>query len=291
MPKILISGASGFIGSHLVKHFASQGWEVTAFIRTLPENVSPPPGVTFKQLELPHFIQPEDFEGAHYFVHCACEKYRPSKKNSSAINVEGTRTLLKIARQKKIQKFVFLSSMSAHPQARSRYGQHKLLLESEFDPSRDVIIRPGLVLGKGGLFASISEMIQKSPFIPLINGGSQLLQTISIHDLCQSIENSLVRPDIVGFLNVAHPQPITLKKMIEKIAKNHQLRTHFLSFPFWFFYLILKIANAIRLPLSLSEENLLGLQYSQIFEVENDLKKIGLSAQSLEEYLARESTV
>lgn len=68
-------------------------------------------------------------------------------KNADKINIDGTKKLVEFCRKKNI-KPLFFSSFSAHKEAISHYGKTKLELEKLFDISKDVILKPGFVLGK-----------------------------------------------------------------------------------------------------------------------------------------------
>jgi nucleoside-diphosphate-sugar epimerase len=73
-------------------------------------------------------------------------------------------------------------------QAVSEYGKTKLAIEKMLDPRKDLILKPGLVLGHGGLFGSILRMIRSLPILPLVDGGSQPLQAVDIEDLAKCVE-------------------------------------------------------------------------------------------------------
>ena len=107
--------------------------------------------------------------------------------------------------------------MSAHEQARSHYGKHKLHLESIFDLTQEVVLKPGLVLGDGGLFTTIKNTIQKSSVIPLVDGGKQPIQTIHIEQLTQVIELMLDK-SLSGCFYLGEPTSITLKQLYQAIA-------------------------------------------------------------------------
>src|SRR6185436_18345529 len=145
--------------------------------------------VTFKKWSLPDGIRGEDFIGGDVMVHCAMVPYSRSQPDADATNIRGTEKLLALARTLGYSKFVFLSSLSAHDSAESHYGRHKRQLEGIFDPARDLVIRPGLTLGNGGLARSIFDTIKGHRIVPLVGGGRQPVYTIGIADLSQALEN------------------------------------------------------------------------------------------------------
>ena len=52
---------------------------------------------------------------------------------------------------------------------------------------RTIIVRPGLVLGEGGIFSRISNFVNKSPIVPLPDGGKGCVSVITIERLCNEI--------------------------------------------------------------------------------------------------------
>src|SRR6266446_3115073 len=182
-PTVVITGANGFVGSHLARYFSGSGWRVVALCRTAP-GARRVPNVAYRAYALAARLNEQDLEGADFLIHCACAKYSPRTPNADDVNVHGTRELLEASRRAGISKFVYLSSLSAHPRAQSHYGRHKFVLEGIFDAQRDLVVRPGLILGDGGLAQSMTRLLRRLPVVPLIGGGRQPLHPLGIDELC-----------------------------------------------------------------------------------------------------------
>ena len=79
---------------------------------------------------------------------------RPRRGGRSRNRVEklalGTRRMLELARASGVGRFVFPSSISARADAPAYYGRGKAAAEAALDPERDLVLRPGLVLARGG---------------------------------------------------------------------------------------------------------------------------------------------
>src|SRR5215831_17467091 len=170
VPTVIITGAAGFIGSHLVTHFVTQRWKIIAFVRTVPERTLPT--VQYVKYDLNDSVEERVFSGADFLVHCA---YIEGNIDG---NIHGVRRLLAASRRHTLKRNIFISSISAHEAALSQYGKQKFLCEKLFDSAVDTIVRPALVLGHGGLFQRMSEYLQKGRRIPLIDGGRQPMQTV-----------------------------------------------------------------------------------------------------------------
>src|SRR5262245_10002261 len=149
-----VTGARGFIGRHLVRHFAAAGHDVRAFVRApgatrggpdagaaaASAGAAPAARVTERRFVLPDGFDERDFAGLEAIVHGALVEYGPAHRDADRVNREGCERLLAAARRQNA-RVVFLSTLSAHEGARSHYGQSKLALERLFDPAKDCVLR------------------------------------------------------------------------------------------------------------------------------------------------------
>lgn len=111
---IIITGANGFIGTELVAFFEKKGFKIKAFVRKV--NKKDTTNISYVKYELGKPVENESvFEHADYLIHCAFSKFNENN-NSDAINIEGTKYLIEMARKYSL-KMIFLSSFSAHPKA------------------------------------------------------------------------------------------------------------------------------------------------------------------------------
>lgn len=175
-PRILVTGASGFLGGRLVEALALQGTAVRATTRLL-SRARPLPGVEWVQCDLG---QEDRLRSALCDVqtvfHCAGLCGAPgSLREYEDVNLEGTRRLLRLATECGVQTFVHVSSMSvyaaplneaavldesapmdARAEERGAYTRSKLAADQavlEYARGhrfpRIVVLRPGTIYGPG----------------------------------------------------------------------------------------------------------------------------------------------
>ena len=156
MKRVLITGASGFIGSHLIDHALRLGWEtIAALRRTSSREWIPSENVHIELLDLEDpaalRLQMEALTGKYgrinYVIHNAGVTHANSKEAFVRANVETTQNLAGIlaAQQQPPDRFVLISSLAAmgpgdpatyqpltadiRPQPVSAYGRSKLMAE------------------------------------------------------------------------------------------------------------------------------------------------------------------
>lgn len=279
--KILITGANGFIGSFLVRYFKEQGFQVNALIHKAYRAALP--GVNYRQFDLQSFgsdIIPNDIDTV---IHTA---YIPYSKggNSDSINLNSTKRLVDISRKKNIPNFIFLSSLSAKPEALSHYGQNKWQLQQIFDLNRELILRPGLVLGNGGLFQNMYNMIRNNKTIPLIGGGKQELQTLFIEDLAKAIQWA-VEHQTHGIYTLAESKAISIKSFNEEIARLLNKKIFFPPLPYFVADIIFETIDKLNIKTKIGKENYLGLKQMKAEQVCDSEKTFNLKLRNYKESL------
>ncbi len=276
--KIAVTGATGFVGGELVRYLTAAGHEVIK----LQRRTAGAPDERFYDLRSVDSIP--DLTGVDAVVHTAFLKY--DKKNlpdSSEFNIRGALALEKACHASGT-KFVFLSTMSAHSEAISRYGKHKYDIEQQLDKSKDLILRLGLVVGRKGLFDTIKTAISKGAFIPLVGSGSQPIQTIAVTDVCRIAEKA-ISENITGAYTIGTERVYTLRDLYAAIAARLGKKPTFVSVPYGVVSLALGTIETLRIPFNVSQENLLGLKQLKAFETKEDLQKLGVSIMDMDETL------
>jgi nucleoside-diphosphate-sugar epimerase len=280
-PGIIITGANGFIGSYLLEYFQKKEYQITAFVHAIPKQRIQ--NVNYQLFDLQNDVPEEFFPDTDFLIHCAYIKAE-SNSNAMIINQEGTKRLLEASRKHNIKKFVFLSSFSAHEKAVSAYGKSKYETEKLFDPTIDLVLKPGLVVGAGGLFQKIVSIIKSSRIIPMIAGGRQPVQTLYINDLAQAIEKGML-DSISGTYPLAEAKAITMKEMYLQICAKENKKPVLVSVPFFVAHTGVFFFNLMGLNSPVSKENLLGLKYSKAYDISSSVETFKMNFKTFHETL------
>lgn len=284
-PTIAITGATGLVGGALCRHLAAAGYRVVALVRREDAALGSLAGVECRACALPDGVTEESLVGVSVLIHAAYPTRLRKLGEIRRINEEGTRRLLDVSRRIGVEQFVLVSTTSAHEGAVSYYGRSKLMLEGWLDPSRDLVIRPGLVLAReGGLFCRIRDTVRRSRFIPVFGGGRQVIQTVHVQDLCLGFERAIERRE-VGRLTLAEPDGMGFRAFLRLVAERLGRRVTLVPAPIGLVLGMMQVVEALRLPLPVSSENLLGLRSLRHVECRGDLERLGLNVRTAAESL------
>jgi len=187
--RVLVTGATGFIGRHVVEQLLHTGKAVrilTRGSRIIPESWSGRVEITAGELNHPASLK-RAVLGCQIVFHLAAELRNPAKMAS--VNAEGTRLLLKVCSEAGVHALVQLSSVGVmgasrpgdvdeyepcrplNPYEKSKYAAEKLVQAwSKHPGNRVVIIRPTNVFGdgpRGGQDSMLSWLraVQKRKFV------------------------------------------------------------------------------------------------------------------------------
>lgn len=256
--QLIIYGASSFIGQHIINTALARNHRIIALSRTKMNLGFPGTSIkwSFGMTHDTFEIQKESCA-----IHLAHDF---NGKKGAERTVEQTLHCMKQLRQQGVKNQLYFSSYSAGEHANSLYGRTKSLIEDEIKHDDDItIIRPGLVLGDGGLFGRINKWVETYPVIPLPDGGFDKLPIISIDKLCDQVM-MIIEADIKNkAYNLFEPNYLSLRDIVLKLQLKRRRRTCIINIPSSFIIWGLKIAKLFRIPLPVNEDNLNGLKANQ----------------------------
>jgi nucleoside-diphosphate-sugar epimerase len=262
---VLVTGANGFIGSVLAQHFAAQGMRVIGAMRH--PSAAPPKGLARAcAWSLGDPATPEMLKGITSVVHLAHD-FTPG---SEALNFDGTLSLVRAARASGVSYQVYCSSYSAHADARSEYGRTKYRIEAACITEGCAIVRPGLVIGDGGLYRRMARIVAKLPVVPVIGGKSAIAPVVSAADLARCM-TALLRDSRPGTFNLFAPDLVKLRDLLDCTARALHVRRMLVPLPAGPLLRVLLIAEAVGLNLPVTSGNVLGLTANQGLPPHSDL--------------------
>lgn len=196
--RILVAGASGYIGRQLVRELLARGCEVTCLVRTLPAEASTPElaGATFRLVDFASSdsIIDDGICGERYHAVYSCLATRGGGiRDSWHVEYHCNRNLLSAARDTHIPHFILLSAVCVQT-PRLAFQHAKLAFEEELGASdlRYSIVRPT------AFFKSLSGQIPRinagKSFLMFGDGEQTACKPISEQDLAVFLANCMNDP-------------------------------------------------------------------------------------------------
>lgn len=280
--KVFITGINGFIGSALAKALLHRGHEVVGSV-SAKEKLEAVAGHSISSYVL---RINEEFDAAilkdiDVLVHCAYDL----RKGKSVVNLEGTKKLVQAAMDQGVKWQIYLGSYSAHERATSEYGKTKFELEKFFLSLGQIVVKPGLVIGNGGIFLKMSDFVQRFPVAPLIDGGRGKLTIVSISDLTSSLVQLIENPK-PGCFRLYNDEQVTFKEVMAEVKKAGGFKTVMIPVPYQLVYAGLWISSKLKLPLQMDTGNLKGFQANQSVQDPSDLPQFVPQPRTLAEMVA-----
>ena len=241
-PVVLVTGANGFVGRHLVAMLAGEGWTVRCAQRTLTGND--------KEVQIGTIGPDTDWRaalgGVEAVVHLAARVHHPNEADAAGlyrtINTEGTLRLANCAAEAGVRRFIYLSTVLVNGattagrgpfdeagdlQPRGVYGLSKAAAETGLGSIAAktgmpvTIIRPPLIYGAGaaGNFRLLARAVRAGVPLPFasINNRRAFL---SVQNLSSFVARQLAAPGgkIETFL-VADREQVSTPEFVRQIAR------------------------------------------------------------------------
>lgn len=267
--RLLIFGATGFIGSHLTRIAETEGYDVVALSRS---GKNPGGAGETYRWQLGDLAPAQALSAGSCAIHLAHDFGGAA---GARLTVDATLTLMMQLRLEGVERQIFFSSYSAGPQARSIYGLTKLQIERGIAGCEDIIIvRPGLVLGSGGIYGRLRKWARQLPIIPLPDGGRGLVPIITIEDLCTKtlIVARLQGPD--REFNLFEPKLRSLHHLIQDAAAEAGRKPWVMPIPSALILAGLRAAEMFHLPLPINADSLNGFLANQTARHVSDMERI-----------------
>lgn len=280
---VCITGVTGFLGRSLAVHFHSQGSEVRGCTHR-GSHSGPPDGVlqsSWRQ-RLGDPCPAAAFEGCNLVIHCAHDFTAGGRER----NVTGTGLLRRAASQAGVREQLFISSVSARPDAVSDYGKTKYAIEQEFLAAGLAVLRPGLVVGPGGLFARNVAALRKAPFVPLPDGGRAPCPVVDLRDLLSALD-AVTRGKASGAFNLfVEPSP-SLREFVAALLAAIGQRKAMLPFPSRWAPSCGRLLRGVGLQVPAAIERLETMRLNALSDVHrSDLKRLIDATASLDQMLS-----
>lgn len=271
MKRAVVTGASGFVGRHLVRRLRAEGWFVRGLSRDHSRHAPPPDGVDLVVADVCEATGLKAaMGGCDTVFHLAARVHERSTRHDAedrSVNVEGTRNVLSAAVACGYERFVFVSSVKAMGEGaagcldescaedpRTSYGRSKLDAERlVFETGRTsgmhvACLRPPLVYGAGarGNLERMIGAIHRGFFPPLPDTENRR-SLVHVENLVDAALLVATHPHANGQCYiVTDAQPCSTRALYEMIAGGLGRKIPRWTVPLWILESLARAGDAAR---------------------------------------------
>lgn len=215
--RVLVTGASGFVGRNVVAELLKRGHTVLAGSRQ-GEAVGAAQGVPLDVTDpgsVQRAVGQVDPSAVIHLVGIIQEK---GEQTFQRVHVEGTRHVL--AAIPRSARYVHMSALGADRTSKSGYSASKGQAEELVKQSglAWTIFRPSLIFGVGDDFFGrvLKELVSTAPIVPQIGDGAFPFRPVSIEDVAQAFAGALDHPETADeSYDLTGPQEFTFRELLQ----------------------------------------------------------------------------
>lgn len=280
---ILVTGGTGFVGSHLVRRLAQENIQTRCLIReTSRVERLKRHGVEFVYGDV---TDKESLkraaEGVEAVIHLVGIIAEKKGATFEIIHTQGTKNLVEACKEAGVKRFIYISALGARENARSRYhitkwDAERAVIESGMEY---VIFRPSIMIGEWGAFITmLSKVVRQSPVVPVIDGESRV-QPIYVENTVDCLVQALKDPKTTNrIFEIAGPEQITYRELFLALMDVLGIKKPAVEIPIWLMFPVAYILERVMQNPPITTQQLIMLQEDnicdtgemlQVFDVEH----------------------
>lgn len=228
--KVMVTGATGFLGFHVARALADRGHFVSCLVRLGSERRLRLPKRGRSERVSGDLTDPETLErkalGCDAVVNLVGIVREDPRwgQTFQRVHVEGADNLVVACLDGEVRRIIHVSALGAaadasHPYRRTKFEGEEKIRQS---PLRWTILRPSLVYGPGN--PTVEWMVRLTygaPLLPVaVPGRDTKISPLWVGDFADAVAACLERPETEGqTLNAAGPRAITVGEMVAALAR------------------------------------------------------------------------
>jgi NADH dehydrogenase len=281
---VTLFGGSGFLGRHMVRALANDGWRIRVAVRRPNNALFLRPMGRVGQIQIVKAnVHDEDavraaLKGADAAINLVAVLYQSGSQRFESLHVEAAERIARQASELGIGRLLHISGLGVDRNEHSRYAQTKVRGEESVREAfpRATIFRPSIVFGpEDDLFNKFAWIARLSPMLPLIGGGGTKFQPVFVGDVARATVKVLNDPSTAGkTYELGGPEIMTLKQIMELVLKETRRNRLLLPIPFG-------LARAQAIFLGLLPKPLLTVDQVRLLETDNVVSEGALSFREL----------
>jgi uncharacterized protein YbjT (DUF2867 family) len=235
--RVLVTGATGFIGPHVVQRLVDDGHVVRVLEHTAGSSATLPSQEAVEGSMTDPASLRRAVDGQEAVVHLVgILSGKPEEFRS--VMEEGTRDLLEAARDAGVERFVLMSALGVTEETKDLvpYYGAKWQMEQDVKASglEHVIFRPSFVFGsEGGALGQFKKIARLAPVTPIPGPGTQRIQPVWIDDVAAYFAAGIEKPEAANrTFELGGPDVVTWNEFWSRLKRAQGAHRPSLHIPF-----------------------------------------------------------
>jgi len=230
---ILLTGATGTVGSALLRRLTADGRPVRALVRDQRRLGEQRVRV---QIALGDLADPPSFRnalrGVDTVVHLAASIRDQPRGSIEELNALATLRLVRAAERAGVERFLFFSALNARHHSRTRFFRAKALAEEAVEGSRleTSVFRPSIIYTPGDPWLTLLDRFSRLPAVPVSGSGRAVFEPIWAEDVADAVMHALGNGATASY-ELAGPELLSYDDIVRIALRSAHRRRRLLHVP------------------------------------------------------------
>jgi uncharacterized protein YbjT (DUF2867 family) len=241
-PKILLTGATGFIGGRLLRNLVSSGIRVRCLVRSAARFPGKIPCGVDPQVMAGDLLQPdtlwramEGIDTAYYLVHSMGGRSMLHYKTYLDKDVQAARNFIQAAEESGVKHIIYLGGLGEMADNLSEHLRSRQMVAQVLQSTRvrTTVLRAANIIGAGGApFEMLRHLVERLPVMVCPRWIETRCQPIAVENVIEYLTGCLLESKAAGkTLDIGGPEIITYRQLMMKYARIRGLRRLILTVP------------------------------------------------------------
>jgi NADH dehydrogenase len=230
---ILLTGATGTVGSALLRRLTADGQPVRALVRDQRGLGDQRVRV---QIALGDLANPPSFRnalrGVDTVVHLAASIRDQPHASIEELNAVATLRLVRAAERAGVRRFVFFSALNARHHSRTRFFRAKALAEDAVEASamETTVFHPSIIYTPGDPWLTLLDRLSRLPAVPVSGSGRAVFEPVWAEDVAEAVVHALSNGTSSSF-ELAGPELLSYDDIVRVALRSSRRRRRLLHVP------------------------------------------------------------